>query len=200
MLCFRESLLTFSPQSTGNALVGLGVMLYDDRMIRPPSALRRLTPLVVQNRLNDWGAVSLAVKQGRDTGDDLLARYENCWWCPFNEKGTLEGFRQSPIDIIRAWQLQKKHLPAPLSLPSRGMVSLQGLSEDELDRTYLIGTDMQKTLDREIAVTQSIVADITALLVKCHANVRDLQDAEERALEAEQLKAMVSKGRETVPE
>ncbi|KAJ3503219.1 hypothetical protein NMY22_g18324 [Coprinellus aureogranulatus] len=169
--------------STANALLGLGIMLFRDDQIRPPFAVRHLTPLLVQNRLTDWEAVSQAVKNGRDTGDDLLARYEQCWWGNFRGDDDIETFSQSPVDILRFWEKQKKNLPAPVPLPPVGLVQLQCLADDELDRAYLLASDNLKALDSEISDNQKFIGDITVMLLRSKATLRDLKAVEQRLIQ-----------------
>ncbi|KAJ3526411.1 hypothetical protein NMY22_g10177 [Coprinellus aureogranulatus] len=165
------------------------MMLYTHQQIRPPHFVRNATPLMVQNRLTDWNALSLAVRSGRDSGDDLLARYDLAWWSSFQEGADIESFKQSPIDIVRFWSNQRKNLPAPIPMPPVGLVQLNALADDELERAWSIGCDGLKILDDEIADNERFIADVTVMLVRCSAAMRDLKAAEERAMdEAEEMK------------
>ncbi|KAJ3533263.1 hypothetical protein NMY22_g7405 [Coprinellus aureogranulatus] len=154
--------------SSANALLGLGIMLYSHQQIRPP--------------LTDWDALSLAVRSGRDSGDDLLSRYDLAWWVTFQEGVDIESFKQAPVDIIRCWKNQRKNLPAPIPMPPVGLVQLNALADDELERAWSIGCDGLKILDSEIADNERFIADVTVMLVRCSATMQDLKAAEERAL------------------
>ncbi|KAJ3536048.1 hypothetical protein NMY22_g6209 [Coprinellus aureogranulatus] len=169
--------------STANALLGLGIMLYSHQQIRPPYFVRNATPLMVQNRLTDWDALNLAVRNGRDSGDDLLSRYDQAWWVTFQEGVDIESFKQAPVDIVRCWKNQRKNLPAPIPMPPVGLVQLNALADDELERAWSIGCDGIKILDAEISDNERFIADVTVMLVRCSAAMRDLKAAEERAMD-----------------
>ncbi|KAJ3520163.1 hypothetical protein NMY22_g12874 [Coprinellus aureogranulatus] len=167
--------------SAASALLGLATTLYDDYQIFPPPSLRGLTPLIVQNRLTDWSAVNVAVSRERSAGDDLLVSYENCWWHPFDDKADLDTFRQSPLDIVHAWTIQRRHLPAHTRIP-RGLINFQGLSDEELDKAWAISCDSLKMIDKDLEADEKTIADVTLLLVKSQASMRDLEAAEKEAV------------------
>lgn len=153
-------------------------MIFSNDQIKPPFAVRQLTALLIQNRLTDWVAVRHAVTGGRETGDDLLNRYEQAWWNDFDGRSDVDSFHQNPHDIVRCWQKQKKNLPAPIPLPPLGLVQLGELSESELERAYSLGCDSLKQLELEIDDNRKFIVEITALLVRCQGVYREMKNAQ----------------------
>lgn len=143
---------------------------------------------MLHNRLSDWNAVSLIVKSERDSGDDILARYELCWWANFKPSTDVDAISQAPVDIIQCWNKQRKNLPAPIPLPPLGLVQLRALADEDLDRAWDIGCDGMKSLDMEIADNEKFIADVTVMLVRSQAMLEDFRIAGEKALEREEAR------------
>lgn len=161
-------------------------MLFSSDQIKPPYAVRQLTGLLVQNRLNDWNALRRAVAGGKESGDDLIHRYEHAWWNDLDGRSDIDSFRQNPHDIMKYWEKQKKNMPAPVLLPPLGLVQLQGLTDAELDRAYHLGCDSMQQLELEIEDNQKFLAEITVLLVQSQGLHRDLNKARDEALRERQ--------------